>query len=95
MSESYTKMCVSGLKSTSAGPLISVPLKWFIPQLKNMLLITYIKIRAQHSDDDLGALVASVPLASDHVRLFSPDEEGVTRIVVPRKSTNWDAEMRE
>ena len=37
-------------------------------------------IRVQHSDDDKTALIASASLASDHVRLLGPGEEGVSPI---------------
>ena len=50
----------------------------------------YLLIKVQHSDDDTTALIASASLASDHVRLFGPGEEGVTLILAPHKSTNWD-----
>ena len=48
----------------------------------------YLLIRVQHLSDNT-ALIASASLASDHVRLFGP-EEGVTPILAPKKSTDWD-----
>jgi len=53
----------------------------------------YLLIRVQHSDDDKSALTASATLASDHVRLFCPGEEGVTPILAPKKSTDWDSKI--
>ena len=53
----------------------------------------YLRIRVQHSDDDTSALTASASLASDHVRLFGPGEEGVTPILAPKKSTDWNTEI--
>ena len=50
----------------------------------------YLQIRVQHSEDDLTALIASASLGSDHVRLFGPGEAGVTPILAPKKSTDWD-----
>ena len=50
----------------------------------------YLLTRVQHSDDDRSALIASSSLASDHVRLFGPGEDGVTLILAPKKSTDWD-----
>ena len=50
----------------------------------------YLLIRVQHSDDDRSALIASSSLASHHVRLFGPGDDGVTPILVPKKSTDWD-----
>ena len=44
----------------------------------------YLLIREQHSDDDR-ALIASASLASDHVRLFGPGEDGVTPILAPEE----------
>ena len=49
----------------------------------------YLLIRVQHSDDKT-ALIASASLASDHVPLFGPGEEGVTPIFDP-KITDWDS----
>ena len=49
----------------------------------------YLLIRVHHSDDKT-ALIASASLASDHVPLFGPGEEGVTPILGPKKSTGWD-----
>ena len=52
----------------------------------------YLLIKVRHSDDDKTALIASASLASDDVRLFGPEEEeGVTPISAPKKSTDWDA----
>ena len=48
-------------------------------------------IRAQHSDDDKTVLSASDSLASDHVRLFGPGEEGVSPMLAPKRNTNWDS----
>ena len=50
----------------------------------------YLLVRVQHSDHDTTVLTASASLASDHVRLFGPGEAGVTPILAPRKSTEWD-----
>ena len=44
----------------------------------------------QHSDDDTTALIALASLALDHVRLFGHGEEGVTPVLAPKKSTDWD-----
>ena len=44
----------------------------------------------QHSDEVTTVLIASVSLASDHVWLFGPGEEGVTPILAPNKSKDWD-----
>ena len=49
----------------------------------------YILIRVQHSDDEKTALIASASLASAHVHLGGPGEEGVTLILAPKKSTDW------
>ena len=49
-----------------------------------------VPIRVKHSDDDKTALIGSASLASDHVRLFGPGEEGVTPILAPKKSRDWD-----
>ena len=43
----------------------------------------YVLIRVQQSDDDATALTASASLASDHVRLFGPEETGLTPILAP------------
>ena len=51
----------------------------------------YLLIRVQHSVDDKTALIASASLASDHVRLVGPVEEGVTPTLAPKKRTDWDA----
>ena len=50
----------------------------------------FLLVRVQHADDDRTALTASASLASDHVRLFGPGEEGATPILAPKKSTDWD-----
>ena len=50
----------------------------------------YLLIRVQYSDDDRSSLVASAFLASDHVRLFGPGEDGVAPILAPKQSTDWD-----
>ena len=50
----------------------------------------YLLIRVQRSDNDKTALTASAPLTSDHVRLFGPGEEGVTPILAPKKSKDWN-----
>ena len=50
-------------------------------------------IRVQHSDDGKSALIASASHASDHVRLSGPREEGVTPILSPKKSSDWDTTM--
>ena len=54
-----------------------------------MYVDDYLLIREQHSDDDR-ALIASASLASDHVRLFGPGEDGVTPILAPKKNTDGD-----
>ena len=51
----------------------------------------YLLIKVQHSDVDTTALIASAPLSSDHVRLFGKGKEGVTPILAPKRSTEWDA----
>ena len=52
----------------------------------------YLLSKVRHSDDDKTALIASASLASDHVRLLGPEEEGgVTPISAPKKSTDLDA----
>ena len=60
------------------------------PFLTTVYVDDNLLIKVQHSDDDTTALIASASLASDHVRLFGPGEEGVTLILAPHKSTNWD-----
>ena len=50
----------------------------------------YLLIIVQHSDDDTTALIASASF-HDHVRLFGQGKEGVTPILAPNKSTEWDA----
>ena len=50
----------------------------------------YLLVKVQHSDDDRSALIASAFLASDHVRLFGPGEDGVTPIQAPKARTDWD-----
>ena len=49
-----------------------------------------LQIRAQHSDDDTTALIASAFLGSNHVRLFGPGEVGITPILEPKISADWD-----
>ena len=56
-----------------------------------MYVDDYLLIRVQHSDDDQTALIASAPIASDHVCLFGPGEEGVSPILGPEKITNRDS----
>lgn len=46
--------------------------------------------KVQYSPADQFALVAFSSLASDHVRLFCPGEEGGTPILAPKKSTDWN-----
>ena len=53
----------------------------------------YLLAMVQHSDDDRTALIASASLASDHVRFFGPGEEGVTPILAPKKSADWDTSI--
>ena len=53
----------------------------------------YLLVRAQQADDDRSALVASASIASDCVRLFGPGEDGVTPILAPKKSTDWDTSI--
>ena len=50
----------------------------------------YLQVRVQHSDDDTTALIASASLGSDHVRLFGQVEVGLTPILAPKKSMDWD-----
>ena len=50
----------------------------------------YLQVRVQHSDDDTTAFIAAASLGSDHVRLVGPGEVGVTSILAPKKSTDWD-----
>ena len=47
-------------------------------------------MRVQHLDHDTTALTASASLASDHVCLFGPGGTGVTPILAPQKSTDWN-----
>ena len=61
------------------------------PFLATVYVDEYLLIRVQHSVDEKPALIASASLASDHLRLFGPGEEGVTPILAPKKSTDWDA----
>ena len=56
-----------------------------------MYVDNYLLIRVQLSDDDQTALITSVSLASDHVRVVGPGEEGVSPLLAPKKSTNWDS----
>ena len=51
----------------------------------------YFLIRVYHSDYGKAALITSDSLASDHVRVFGPGEEGVSPILAPKKSTNRDS----
>ena len=51
----------------------------------------YLLFRVQQSDDDTTALTVSASLASDHVCSFGPGETGVTPILAPKKSTDWDS----
>ena len=46
--------------------------------------------RVQADPTDQSALIASVSLASDHIRLFGPGEADATPILVPKKSTDWE-----
>ena len=50
----------------------------------------FIMARVQADPTNQSALVASVSLASDHIRLFGPGEAGATPILAPKKSTDWD-----
>ena len=50
----------------------------------------FILVRVQQDPSDQTALIASASLASDHVRLFGPGEEGEIPILSLKKSTNWD-----
>ena len=50
----------------------------------------HLLIRVQRSDDKT-ALMASASLVSDHVSLLGRGEQGVSPIVAPKKSTNWDS----
>ena len=60
------------------------------PFFATVYIDDYLLIKVQHSDDDMTALTASASLTSDHVRLFGQGEEGVTPILAPEKSTDWD-----
>ena len=42
-------------------------------------------VKVHHSDGDRSALIAPASLASDHVRLFGPREDGVTPTLRPRR----------
>ena len=48
----------------------------------------FILVRVQQDPSDQTALIASASLASDHVRLFGPGEEGEIPSLSPKKSTN-------
>ena len=50
----------------------------------------FLLVRVQQADADRSLLVASASLASDCVRLIGPEEDGVTPILTPKKSTDWD-----
>ena len=50
----------------------------------------YLLVKIQHSDDDRSALITSVSLASNQVRLFGPREDGVTPIQDPKARTDWN-----
>ena len=50
----------------------------------------YLSVTVQHSDDDRSALITSASLASDHVSLFGPGEDGVIPIVASKKGAAWD-----
>lgn len=50
-------------------------------------------LMAPHSDDNQSALIVSVSLASDYVRLFGPGEPGETPILAPKTSSNWDTTL--
>ena len=50
----------------------------------------FILVKVQQDPSDQTALIASASLASDHVRLFGPGEEGKIPIISPKKNTNWD-----
>ena len=60
-----------------------------------MYVEDFLLIRVQNTDDDKTTLTVSAPLASDHVRLFGPGEQGVSPILAPKKSTNWDSPIDE
>ena len=62
----------------------------FDPFFTAVYVDDYLQVRVQHSDHDTTALIASSSLGSNHVRLFGPGEVGVTPILVPKKSTDWD-----
>ena len=46
----------------------------------------FILVRVQQDPSDQTALIASASLASDHVRLFGPGEEGESPFSPPRKA---------
>ena len=48
----------------------------------------FIMARVQADPTDHSALVASAPLASDHIRLFGPGEADATPVLAPKKSTD-------
>ena len=65
----------------------------FDPFFAAVYVDDYLEIRVQHSDGDTTALIASASLGSDYVRLFGlgEGEVGVTPILTPNKSTDWDS----
>ena len=62
----------------------------FDPFFTAVYVDDYLQDRAQHSDDDTTALITSASLGSDHVRLFGPGKVGVTPVLTPKKSNDWD-----
>ena len=55
-----------------------------------MNIDNYLQMGVQHFDDATTAFIVSASLGSDHVRSFGPAEVGVTPILAPEKSTDWD-----
>ena len=56
------------------------------PFLTTVYVDDNLLIKVQHSDDDTAALIVSTSLATDHVRFFGPDEEGVTPVLAPKRA---------
>lgn len=60
----------------------------FDPFFDTVYVDDYLLMRVQQTDRY--TLTASASLASNHVRIFGPGETGVTPILAPKKSTDWD-----
>ena len=50
----------------------------------------FLPFRVQQANNDHSALVASVSLESDCVRHFGQGEDGMTPILAPKKTTDWE-----